>query len=112
MQPKLGCSAAGASFMTGNRQRNPFWDEHFEGRESDENSDGQRQVAAKKINSAARGLCDLLARHDWDSRKVADVRKQEPASLYREWLASLGWNQSLAARIVARNYKLRFRSVR
>ncbi len=55
-----------------------------------------------ELGDEARGLSEFLRQHDWDFERAAQARGSEPRSLYRAWLESLGWNQSLAARLYRR----------
>ncbi len=58
-----------------------------------------RQLDAPGVEEDAVQLCAWLERHDWDFKVAAEGRGTTARALYREWLASLGWNQSLAARL-------------
>lgn len=54
------------------------------------------------LNPQARELCAFLREHEWDFERAAAERRMEARALYRRWLESLGWNQSLAARLYRR----------
>jgi len=58
-----------------------------------------RQLDTPGVRRDAARLCAWLESHEWNFKEAAEQRGTTPRALYREWLASLGWNQSLAARL-------------
>ncbi len=56
-------------------------------------------LSGEKPGPEAVAFCEWMESLDWDFRAAAEARRTEPRLLYREWLAGLNWNQSLAARI-------------
>jgi len=62
----------------------------------------RKQDPTAELSDEARALCDDMRRHDWDFERAALKRGTDARSLYRDWLESLGWNQSLAARLYRR----------
>ncbi|MFT5443827.1 MAG: tetratricopeptide (TPR) repeat protein [Myxococcota bacterium] len=63
---------------------------------------GEPPNAAADMSEEAAALCDWLSEFDWDFERAAASRNLEPRLVYRRWLESLGWNQSLAARLYRR----------
>ncbi len=61
-----------------------------------------RKDPTADLSDEARALCEFMRAHDWDFERAAAERGTDARSLYRRWLESLGWNQSLAARLYRR----------
>jgi thioredoxin-like negative regulator of GroEL len=55
-----------------------------------------------ELSEEAVALCKWLSEFEWDFERAAKARSVTPRLLYRQWLESLGWNQSLAARLYRR----------
>lgn len=56
-------------------------------------------LAPYGLSAGTVALCHWLEELDWDFKRAAAERGTSARALYRQWLAALNWNHSLAARV-------------